>query len=86
MVSEVFITKDDHVKPPAMSICFLYTQVIDWSQTEEKNTSKQHPGFTKLVQQKYTVKWILEKTYNIEKLLYDSWIRKVSYVTRSECV
>ena len=77
MISEVFITKDDQVKPPAISLCFPYTEVIDWSQTEEKDTSKKHPDFTRLVQEKYTVQWILEKTYNIEKLLHDSWIRKV---------
>lgn len=90
IVSEVMITKNDFVRPPAMSICVPYTEAIDWTKVpDEKETeghSKKSPEYRQIVgsdkfkqtiQEKYKISWLLEKAPKIDKFLSYSWIRKV---------
>ena len=82
MVSEVYIEKRDHVRPPAMSICLRYSEVMDlkaagyqepdWS----KMTADLRNQLAKKVQAGTKIKNIFKFTPEFKDLLVDFWVRK----------
>lgn len=79
IVSEVMITKDDFVRPPALSICVPYSEAIDWSKTPEGAQPRSIVGtdeFKRKIQEKYNISDLIKWTPRIDDFLRYSWIRK----------
>lgn len=79
IVSEVMITKNDFVRPPAMSICVPYAEAINWTNTPEGFQERKVVGseeFKRKVQEKYKVSELMKLVPNIDDFLRYSWVRK----------
>lgn len=79
IVSEVMITKNDFVRPPAMSICVPYAEAIDWSKTPEgyqDKKTKASDDFKRRMQEKYNISDLMNWVPNISNFLRYSWVRK----------
>jgi hypothetical protein len=93
IVSEVKMTKDRNVRPPAISLCMPYVEDIDWSRigwnftTDEwvRLNQKTRDFLTMDLQQNWTIRKIMEETFDLETMKTSGWIRRVdSYEVERE--